>query len=61
MRGIGNERKVRCHKEPVENPLARLATRASYEKAPDPTGTSAAIPARAVRGIETKLIEKFAS
>jgi hypothetical protein len=25
MSGIGNERKVRCHKEPVENPLARLA------------------------------------
>jgi hypothetical protein len=26
MRGIGNGRKVRCHKEAVENPLARLAT-----------------------------------
>ena len=25
MRGIGNGRKVRCHKEAVENPLARLA------------------------------------
>jgi hypothetical protein len=26
MRGIGNVRKVRCHMEAVENPLARLAT-----------------------------------
>jgi len=65
MRGIGNERKVRCHKEAVEKTLARLGTgydctgklkmvrtrmspRFLWEGVgADPTGTRAAIPARA--------------